>query len=736
MKIENILQQIKKQNLSGRTKSAVANKLAKVYGLDSGEMIKYLAELEAEGKIFVDNKNKVLVSSDCGFKVGVLNGNGKGFCFCMLEDENEDDVFIANRNLNGALHSDTVLIKTQKNGTDGRIEGIVIKILKHGIKTLVGTIEVFEKFAFVTPDNKKIFKDVYIKKADIKDAKTGDKVFVAINSYDGKNMRGSVIEILGHEKGDVTTDVLSIIRSYELIEEFSPELLQSAKSIPQTVDASKYPYRLDLRNKIIFTIDGDDTKDFDDAVSLEMDGENYILGVHIADVGEYVKYGSQLDEEAYERGTSVYFPNCVLPMLPRELSNGICSLNPQVDRLTLSCICKIDKDGNILDHKICESIICSTERMTYHNVTAILEGDEALNKRYAKIVPTLKLMEKLNTILEAKRKARGEINFEIPEAKIILNPQTLEVESLTERPRTVSERLIESFMLMANEVVAEHFNKLKVPFVYRIHEAPDVDKIDQFNEYVSALGYRLQSKGEKLEPIDIQNFMAKLPDDDMKEIINSVLLRSMQKAKYSSNCLGHFGLAAPYYCHFTSPIRRYPDLTIHRIIKYYLHNTLKQKEKQLKQFVVTASNQSSERELLAQRAERDVDDYFKCRYMRDKVNQVFDATIDSVTNFGFFVKLENTVEGLVGITTLDGTGYEFNEKSLVLSNGINKYKLGDKVKVKLAGVSLEERKIDFVLVNETKWGKYEGYFNKQKSKFWIFFAAKVWSRHCTLWQWS
>ncbi|HBB44519.1 MAG TPA: ribonuclease R, partial [Clostridiales bacterium] len=337
-----------------------------------------------------------------------------------------------------------------------------------------------------------------------------------------------------------------------------------------------------------------------------------------------------------------------------------------------------------------------------HNVTAILEGDEALNKRYAKIVPTLKLMEKLNTILEAKRKARGEINFEIPEAKIILNPQTLEVESLTERPRTVSERLIESFMLMANEVVAEHFNKLKVPFVYRIHEAPDVDKIDQFNEYVSALGYRLQSKGEKLEPIDIQNFMAKLPDDDMKEIINSVLLRSMQKAKYSSNCLGHFGLAAPYYCHFTSPIRRYPDLTIHRIIKYYLHNTLKQKEKQLKQFVVTASNQSSERELLAQRAERDVDDYFKCRYMRDKVNQVFDATIDSVTNFGFFVKLENTVEGLVGITTLDGTGYEFNEKSLVLSNGINKYKLGDKVKVKLASVSLEERKIDFVLVNETK----------------------------------
>ncbi|MBQ8430410.1 MAG: RNB domain-containing ribonuclease, partial [Clostridia bacterium] len=389
MKKENIVNQIKKLKLNGKNKHQVASKLAKVYNLEINEILDSINEMSQDGSVFIDKKGLLFVSEQAGYKVGVLNGNSKGFCFCIIENEAED-VFIANHNLNGALHNDKVLIKEQKNKTDGRTEGVVLKILERGIKTVVGTIEVFSKFSFVKPDNKKIFRDIYIKKGNELNAKTGDKVFVQILSYEGKNIQGAVVENLGANNGDVTTDVLSIIRSYELIEEFSDELLEMAKSVPQTIDATQYPNRLDLRNELTFTIDGDDTKDFDDAISLTMEGGNFRLGVHIADVGEYVKYGSKLDEEAFDRGTSVYFPNCTLPMLPRELSNGICSLNPNEDRLTLSCICLIDKNGKILEHKICESIIRSAERMTYGNVTKILQGDVELNEKYAHLVPTLK----------------------------------------------------------------------------------------------------------------------------------------------------------------------------------------------------------------------------------------------------------------------------------------------------------------------------------------------------------
>lgn len=703
MKKENILNQIKKQKLGGKNRRQVVSRLASIYGLSFDQTNKLVWELETDGELFVNKKGQLFVCSELGYKVGTLNGNAKGFAFCVFEDKLQEDVFVASANLNGAMHSDKVLIQTRVNDKDGRTEGVVLSILEHGLKTVVGTIEVYEKFCFVVPDNKKISRDVYVKKSDCMGAKTGDKVFVQIISYEGKNLKGSVVEILGHGTDDVNTDVLSIIRSYELIEEFGKEVLAEARGLPQSVDAGKYATRLDLRDQLIFTIDGDDTKDFDDAISLVKEGENYVLGVHIADVGEYVKTGSKLDEEAFERGTSVYFPNCVLPMLPKELSNGICSLNPNEDRLSLSCICKIAPNGKILEHKICESIINSKERMTYGNVTKILNGDAELAGKYAHLVPTLQMMAKLNKILEKVRKARGEINFEIPEAKIILNPKTLEVESLTQRPRTVSERLIESFMLVANEVVAEHFKKLNLPFVYRVHEAPINDKIESFNDFVGALGYNLSGKSEVIEPMEVQQFMAGLPEGDMREIINSVLLRSMQKANYSPDCLGHFGLAAPFYCHFTSPIRRYPDLTIHRIIKDSINGNLNAaKLKFLKQFVVKASSQSSERELLAQRAERDVDDYFKARYMRDKVGQIFDGTIDGVTNFGFFVKLQNTVEGLVSITSLKGDNYNFNPKNLTLSNPHNTYRLGDKVKVKLENVNLHERNIDFVLADQTE----------------------------------
>lgn len=699
MDFSEIALQIKKQKLEGKPKSLIEERLAKIFDIHISQMHRNIFEFEQSGDLFCDKKNKLYISNKLGLIKGTINGNSKGYAFLVPDDETLDDIFIAAHNLNNALHGDKVLVLPRQNERDGRTEGVVEKILERGLKTIVGTIKVFQKFCFVEPDNKKIFKDVYIKKGAEKNAKTGDKVFVRITGYDGKNLEGSVIEILGKDNGNVTTDVLSIIRSYELIENFSKPLLEECKKISQTVDASKYPERLDLRNEIIFTIDGDDTKDYDDAVSLKMDGENYILGVHIADVGEYVKKDSLLDEEAFERGTSSYFPNCVLPMLPKELSNGICSLNPKEDRLTLSCICKISPQGKVLQHLITESVICSIERMTYKNVTKIINGDAELCERYKKIVPTLKLMAKLNDILEKVRIARGEINFEIPEAQIELDPKTLEVVSLNKRPRTVSERLIESFMLTANEVVAEHFQKLGVPFVYRVHETPDDDRITAFNEFSAALGYKLKASGEELKPMDIQQFMAQIKDDETRDIINSVLLRSMKKAKYSNNCLGHFGLAAKYYCHFTSPIRRYPDLTIHRIIKDYINKRLDEKSiRELKQFVVKSSEQSSVREVLTQKAERDVDDYFKCRYMQKMIGAEFDATICSVTNFGFFVELENTVEGLVSIASLGGYNYQFNEKSLTLSNGIKRFSIGDKVKVKLVNVNLTERNIDFVLV--------------------------------------
>lgn len=696
---DEVIEQIKSHKLSGKAYKQIATFLATVNNADMTDVNKILAEMQKEGLIFVDEFNRLFVVGEGNIQLGKLNGTAKGFAFCIMEDKSIEDIFIAPPNLNGAMHSDKVIIQIQKNKTDGRLEGIVKKIVERGVKTVVGTIQVFQKFSFVTPDNKRIGKDVFIKKGYEKGAKNGQKVFVTILDYEGKNLSGSVIEILGNSKNDINADVLSIARSYELIEEFSKPVLDCAKTLPQYVDMSKYPNRLDLRKDIIFTIDGDDTRDYDDAVSLTKNGEFYILGVHIADVGEYVKRGSLIDEEAFERGTSVYFPNAVLPMLPKELSNGICSLNPNVDRLTLSCIAKIDKNGEVVDYKILESVINSTERMTYGNVTKILNGDKDLCTRYKNILPTLQLMAELNEILEKNRKKKGEIDFDLPEVKIQLDPETMEVVNLSKRPRTVSERMIESFMLVANQVVAKHFCKLKIPFVYRIHEVPDPEKINSFNNFVAPFGMSLVAKNPKLEPKEIQQFMDKIPNKEMRDIINGVLLRSMQKAKYSSDCLGHFGLAMPFYCHFTSPIRRYPDLTIHRIIKDYIHKKITpETAKELKRFVVKSAAKSSEREVLAQKAERDADDYFKCRYMQNKIGQVFDAVIDSITNYGFFVKLDNTVEGLVGIGTLEGTNFQFNEKSLTLTNGIVTYHIGDKVKVKLQSVNLEERNIDFVLV--------------------------------------
>lgn len=681
--------------LKGLTKKNLTMKLSKIFNEKESVIGQTLSQLENKGEI-IFNKGKIFSTKSLGYKIGKISNTLKSYAFCIIENQ-DNDVFIAPNNMNDALHDDTVLIMLKRNKFNGKEEGVVLKVLKHNIDKIVGTLSFKNKNAVVEPDNKRYNFLVNISLNKVGNAKDGNKVYVKVNSIQNKKVSGEIVEILGNASGEVNTDVLSIIRSYNLIEEFSEELLNQVKSVPVKIDAKKYLKRTDLRNELIFTIDGDDSKDFDDAVSLKEENGIFTLGVHIADVGEYVTYGSLLDKEAFKRGTSVYFPNMVLPMLPKELSDGICSLNPHEDRLTLSVEMKIDSTGNVLNYKIFESIINSKERMTYNNVTKILREDKEQNEKYAHLKSTLLLMQKLTLILENVRKERGSIDFDIPEPKIVLNPKTLEIEKLIERPRTISERIIESFMILANETVAQHFNKLKLPFVFRIHEAPDDLKLQAFNDFMATFGKYINTK-KRVQPKDIQHFMEQFSDHNLKDVINSMLLRSMQKAKYSPICLGHFGLASKFYCHFTSPIRRYPDLTIHRIIKEQLSGRLNAaKINRLKFFVADASKQSSETEVMAEKAERDVDDYFKARYMQNKIGEEFDGIVSGVTAFGLFVKLNNTIEGFVSVQNLPYGDYQFDEMRFVLYNKIVSYSLGKKLKIKVAAVNLADRKIDFML---------------------------------------
>lgn len=690
---------INKEKLNNLTKRNIISCLVAITKANKQEVTAQVENMINDGDLVCVDKNKFATYTKLGYLKGKIIGTSRGFAFCEISDE-EDDVFIASRNLNGAIHNDEVLIKRVAYKKGEKTEGVVVKIIKHNIKTVVGTIQVFNNFAFVTPDNKKLSKDVFIPKGKHLGAKDDDKVFVKITNYDNKNLEGEVTEILGKANGSILTDVLSIIRNYELIEEFPQEVLEESKQVASEDKSYSMKFRKDFRDQIIFTIDGDDSKDFDDAVALTYEDGIYTLGVHIADVGEYVKKDSNLDKEAFNRGTSAYFPNCVLPMLPHELSDDICSLKPNEDRLTLSCIMKFDSNGKRISHEIHEGIIRSVERMTYNNVTKLLcENDAELNKRYSNILPTLKLMENLCLILEKRRKERGSIDFNIPEPKIILD-DNMEVVDLVKRPRTISERIIESFMLAANETVAEHYFKNKMPFVYRTHEAPESDAIRNFQEFAKPFGLELKVSGNKVTSKDIQTFLKSVENTEFTDVINKVLLRSMQKAKYKSECLGHFGLAAEFYAHFTSPIRRYPDLTIHRIIKQDLRGQLSEFAlSNLRGFVNLASSQSSEREVYAEKAERDVDDYFKARYLSKKIGERFEGIISGVTNFGLFVELDNTAEGFIPVEALPGDCYTFNEKHYLLTNGINKFVIGNKIKIIVASVKLDEGKINFILDN-------------------------------------
>lgn len=538
-------------------------------------------------------------------------------------------------------------------------------------------------------------------------AKDDDIVTVKITKWPEKNRKpeGEVIEILG-KKGDRGIDILTIIKKNDLPLEFSNKVLDYAEGVESEISSDEYKNRRDLRNVRMVTIDGEDAKDLDDAVSIErLDNGNFKLGVHIADVSHYVRENNPLDKEALKRATSVYLIDRVIPMLPKRLSNGICSLNPQVDRLALSCIMEINKEGKVVDHDITESVIRTNERMTYTAVNKILkDNDKELIERYDYLYDDFKAMEELCKILRAKREKRGAIDFEIEESKITLDENGKPID-IRPYEREIGNRMIEEFMLVANETVAEHMFWTELPFVYRIHEDPDEEKLQKFKEFIYNLGYTIHWS-EDIHPKTFQEVLSKVKGKSEETVVNTLLLRSMMQAKYSPTCSGHFGLAAKYYCHFTSPIRRYPDLQIHRIIKEYLHGQLEEKRiNKLKNIVGFAAKQSSQMERVAQDAEREVDDLKKTEYMKDRIGQEFDGIISSITSFGIFVELPNTIEGLIHVTDLDDDYYVFDEAHLCLTGERSKkvYRLGQKLKIVCVNVDIANREIFFNIAgNEEK----------------------------------
>ncbi len=681
--------------------------LANNFNIQSEEMgmfLNLLDDMEKEGYIIKTKKDRYAVPERMNLVVGKLQTNQKGFGFILPENITINDVFISASDLNGAMNRDKVIARiTNKSKNGKRPEGEIIRILKRANDEVVGTFESSKSFGFVVPDDKRMNFDIYIPKSQVGDAKEGFKVVAKITKWPEprRNPEGTIIEVLGH-KDDVGTDIVSIIRKHKLPEFFPKKVLNEADNIPETVSEEEIEKRRDLRDLNIVTIDGADAKDLDDAISIEkLENGNYKLGVHIADVTHYVKEGSPLDKEAIKRGTSVYLVDRVIPMLPKNLSNGICSLNPQIERLTLSAFMEIDKDGKVVDHEIFESVIKTKERMTYKDVSDILEEDNPeLLKRYDYLIDDFKLMEELARVLMKRKDTRGSIDFDFPEAKIILDNEGKPVE-IKKAERRIANRIIEEFMIVCNETIAEHMYWQKMPFVYRVHEEPSLEKIEAFNKFIHNFGYHLKGISETVHPKSLQDLLRKVEGKMEEHIISTIMLRSLKQARYSPENLGHFGLAADYYCHFTSPIRRYPDLQIHRIIKEMVQGKLNSSRiSKLKGIVANVSDRSSDRERLAVEAERETNDLKMAEYMSEHIGEEFDGIISGVLSFGFFVELENTVEGLVRISALVDDYYIFDEENyLFRGERTNKvFRIGDKVRIKVMKVNISQKEIDFVLI--------------------------------------
>lgn len=662
------------------------------------ELQEILDILVKEGTIAVSKKGKYQKPDNMAL-IGTFESTQKGFGFVTVEGI-DGDIFIKEKDINGAFHMDKVkvVITSEKKGSR-RAEGKVISVVEHGIKELVGTFEQGKGFGFVVPDNGKIGCDIFIPKAKCNGAVTGHKVVVKIDNYgtESKNPEGEITEIIGHID-DPGTDIMSIIKAYDLPVDFPESVIKSLDDIPDEVSEKDKAGRTDLRNLLTVTIDGEDAKDLDDAITITKDNDIYHLGVHIADVSHYVTENSPLDKEALKRGTSVYLVDRVIPMIPHKLSNGICSLNQGQDRLTLSCLMDIDKEGNVIGHKICESVINVNRRMSYTSVKKILvDKDEAEIKEYSELVDMFHLMEEAAYVLRKKRFKRGSIDFDFPETKIILDKDGHPIE-IKPYERNVATKIIEDFMLIANETVAEDYFWQELPFLYRTHENPDPDKMLKLGTFINNFGYSIRT-GNQMHPKEIQKLLSKIEGSDEDNLISRLTLRSMKKAKYTVDCIGHFGLAAKYYCHFTSPIRRYPDLQIHRIIKENLHGGMKEKRiEHYNNILPDVAVKTSATERRAADAERDTDKLKMTEYMEKHIGETYEGVISGMTGWGIYVELPNTIEGMVPVTSLKGYYvYDDNHYEMVSETDGTVYKLGQKVRIVVTGIDKIMRTIDFAM---------------------------------------
>lgn len=669
------------------------------------ELKTILNELLMEGRLQISKRGKYSKGEEGGGLVGTFISHPKGFGFVEIEGRSED-LYIPESGVNGAFHQDQVQVELLKGQGGRRQEARIVKILSHGLTKVVGTYQKSKSFGFVIPDLEKISTDIYIPAEGSKGAVTGHKVVVELTDYgdDKHKPEGRITEILGHVN-DPGVDILSIVKGYDLPVEFEEKLLNQAERVGKPVPEADMAGRRDLRSLQMVTIDGEDAKDLDDAVSLTREGENYCLGVHIADVSNYVQENSALDREALNRGTSVYLVDRVIPMLPHTLSNGICSLNQGEDRLALSCLMKVNKKGEVVSYEIAETVICVDRRMSYTAVRKILEeGDSELIQEYEELVPMFQDMQELAAILRKKRRQRGSIDFDFPESKIILDQKGNPV-SIEPYERNVATDLIEDFMLLANETVAQHFYWMEVPFLYRTHETPDTEKIEKLATFIHNFGYHIKIKtsDHEVHPKEIQKLLASIEGTEEEALIARLALRSMKQAKYSVECTGHFGLACACYCHFTSPIRRYPDLQIHRIIKEQLRGRLMEKRiDHYKEILPEVARQTSRLERRADEAERETDKLKKAQYMKHHIGETLEGIISGITAWGIYVELPNTVEGMIHVARLTGDYYYYKEETfeMVGRDTGRCFKLGQRLKVFVDSVDMVSKSVDFLLAED------------------------------------
>lgn len=675
---------------------------------DREEFVSILHELVEEGSIEVTKRGKYKPLSKEIIQ-GTFTCTQSGYGFVTVEGQ-EEDYYIHEKNMNGAFHEDKVLMEVldEQPRSGRRREGKILKILERGITTVVGTLQKSQNFGFVIPDNQRFDSDIFVSKSECRNLTSGFKVMVEITNYGDErhSPEGKIIEVLGH-KDDPRVDILSIVKAYGLSTEFDEAIQRQVNQIPAEVDVSAYKDRVDIRDWQMVTIDGEDAKDLDDAITLTKKGQNYLLGVHIADVSEYVAEYSPLDKEALKRGTSVYLVDRVIPMLPHQLSNGICSLNAGCDRLALSCIMEIDPSGKVIDHQIAETLIKVDERMTYTSVAAILDGDETERKRYGSLVLMFELMKELSDILRKRRHARGSIDFDFPESKIILDEKGKPIDVFPQ-VRNAATKIIEDFMLCANETIAEDFYWREIPFLYRTHDIPDGEKIDKLQAFLQNFGIYLKISRDELHPMEVQKLLTKIEGTPEEPLISRLTLRSMKQAKYTVQSSLHFGLSTRYYCHFTSPIRRYPDLQIHRIIKENLRGVFTGKRfGHYEGILPKVAEQTSRTERRAEEVEREVQKLKKAEYMKRRIGEVHEGIISSITSWGVYVELPNTVEGMIHVSMLPGDYYYYNETSysMVGERTKREFKLGQHVRIRVKGVDMLLKNIDFELVEDEDDGE-------------------------------